>query len=61
MFCYVPTTCAAPSEGISVATTNSTNQDKQGRQYAPLISQFFLDVYGLVTQLFYILVGLECQ
>jgi hypothetical protein len=45
MFCYLPATGAASSNGIFVAATNNTNQTSIG-WYMPLISLSFSDVYG---------------
>jgi hypothetical protein len=43
----VPATSACSSKDIFVVATNSINEDKQARQYVPIISLFFKYVYGI--------------
>ncbi len=48
--CYVPATSTHLLRLLFIyffaAATNSTNEAKQGRQYALLSSLYYLDVYG---------------
>ncbi len=51
-FCCVPATSATSSKEFSAflaAAINSTNEANKGRQYAPLSSLYYLDVYGTVN------------
>ncbi len=43
----MPATSSTSPKGLCAAATNSTNLDKQGSWYMPLISLSFLDVYGI--------------